>query len=81
MSSYDPEKPCNNHNQMNRRGGKSFRSRYTLTARAWEVTRRWQVTGISCLRFAVSHVPHLRRSLFQPTQVNELPTSGLVLAG
>jgi hypothetical protein len=29
--SYDPEKSCDNHNQMNRRGGKSCRSRYTLT--------------------------------------------------
>ena len=30
MPSCDPEKPCDSHNQMNRRGGKSCRSRYTL---------------------------------------------------
>lgn len=58
MSPYDPEKPCDDHNQMNRRGGKTCRSRYTLTARTWEVIRHWQLTGKGCLCFAVFHDAH-----------------------
>ncbi len=54
-SPYDPEKPCNNHNPMNRRGGKTCRSRYTLTDRSWGETGRLELTGKSCLRFVDFH--------------------------
>jgi hypothetical protein len=58
VPSCDPEKPCDDHNQMNRRGGKTCRRRYTLPARACDVTRRCEATGESCLRFAAFHKPH-----------------------
>lgn len=54
MPSYDPEKPCNNHNQMNRRGGKSCRSRYTLTLVRLVMSGSRAVTCKGCLFFVDS---------------------------
>ena len=54
MSSCDPEKPCNNHNQRNRRGGKTCRSRYTLTRMGLSLSVHREMICKGCLLFVNS---------------------------
>lgn len=75
MPSYDPQKPCDNHNPRNRRGGKSRRSRYTLPPQGMAETRPFEAVGITCQRFVVFHDSQRRgvlrtifQSLFQPAE-------------
>ena len=62
MPSYDPEKPYDNHNQMNRRGGKSRRRRYTLPPLIRAAGSVWGDDGIDCLFFVASRCDSAAKS-------------------